>query len=207
MFSARFACPLTRSSDPMLKSRFSSVASRGSQFRFKAGPPRGPPRQYFSSVDIDTLEEASPAQMSEIASKDALARRSSYYHELARLCGVDEREEIEDMTKTLKALTDQESRLREASSAFHALELDRAERVMAEAGVDKSSLPDDIEMLDHVSRHVQNGLRQSVYQGTNPMTSQAVVNRLLLVDTEKKVRLSDSTKFRFRLDNDYMDFA
>jgi len=150
---------------------------------------------------------ASPAQQNEITSKDALARRSNYYQELARLCGVDEREEIEDLTKTLKALTDQESRLREASSAFNALELDRAERVMAEAGVVSSSVPADIQTLDHVARHVQKGLRQSVFQGTNPMTSQAVVNRVLLHDTQKRVHLSDSTKFRFRLDGGYMDFA
>lgn len=187
-------------------SRCYSAAARGSQFRF-LGQQRGPPQQYFSSVDVDSLEEASTAQQSEITSKDALARRSSYYADLAKLCGVDEREEVEDLTRTLKALTDQESRLREASSAFHAHDLKRAAKVLEEAGVAGASVPDEIETLDHVARRVQSGLRQSVFEGTNPMTSQAVVNRVSLTDTNKKVRLSDSTKFRFRLDGGYMDFA
>jgi len=152
------------------------------------------------------LEPASPAQQSEITCREALARRSSYYVDLARLCGVDEREDIDELTATLKALTDQESRLREASSALYAGEYARAAAVMEVAGVTELSVPDEIETLDHVSRHVQGGLRRKVYQGTNPMTSQAVVNRVLLADTTKKVRLSESTMYRFKF-NEYMDFA
>lgn len=158
-------------------------------------------------MDIDSLERASPAQQSEVTSREALARRSSYYVDLARLCGVDEQEEIDELTTTLKALTEQESRLREVSSALFAGEHARAALVMEEAGVTAHSVPAEIQTLDTVSRHVQGGLRRRVYQGTNPMTSQAVVNRVLLADTTKKVRLSESTMYRFKFDSEYMDFA
>jgi len=127
--------------------------------------------------------------------------------DLARLCGVDEQEEIDQLTTTLKALTDQESRLREVSSALLSGERARAAAVMEEAGVTEQSVPDELKTLGTVSRHVQGGLRRRVYEGTNPMTSQAVVNRVLLADTTKKVRLSESTMYRFKFDNEYMDFA
>lgn len=153
------------------------------------------------------MEAVSSAQQSEITSREALARRSSYYVDLARLCGVDEREEINELMTTLKVLMDQESRLREVSSALLAGEYARAATVMEEACVTEQSIPDEIETLDTVSRHVQGGLRRRVYEGTNPLTSQAVVNRVLLADTTKKVRLSKPTMYRFKFDSEYMDFA
>jgi len=178
----------------------SLVACGRQQIRTAAARPISPTFRYINSVDIDGAEKASAAQQSEVKGRDALERRSSYYADLASLCGMDKRDDIGKLVKTLKVLTDQENRLREASSSLGAGERARAAAVMQEAGVTEEIVAEEIATLDEVSRHVCGGFRKSVRQGTSAMESRAVVNRASLKETKKKVRLSESTIYRFNLD-------